>query len=198
MTDKLQNLDDESLMGHVKQHDHQAFSILVERHSEKFYASSYRIVTNKQEAEDVVQDAFLKLWDRPEMWKAGHSAKFTSWFYKIVMNMSLDRYRKFKNIQALGDKEQYLKTAAEQHNSLQKDDEQVALDQALKVLPEKQLQALNLCFYEEMSRKEAATIMNVSVKALESLLMRAKEGLRNDLYRQGFIEEEKIKKGQII
>lgn len=195
MIDKLKNLDDESLMEHVKKHDHQAFSILVERHSDKFYASSYRIVMNKQEAEDIVQDAFLKLWDRPDIWKTGKGAKFTSWFYKIVMNLSFDRHRKFKNVKNLEDKEQNLGMAAEQYNDLQKNEEQIALDHALKLLPEKQLQALNLCFYEDISRKEAADIMSVSVKALESLLMRAKEGIRNELHRQGFLEE-KNKKGQ--
>ena len=50
-----------------------------------FYAASYRMVMNKEEAEDVVQEAFLKLWDRPTIWKRDKNAKFTTWFYKIVM-----------------------------------------------------------------------------------------------------------------
>lgn len=179
-------------MKHVKQHDHQAFSILVERHSEKFYFSSYRIVMNQQEAEDIVQDAFLKLWDNPKIWKEGKGAKFTSWFYKIVMNLSVDRYRKQKKTTHIED-EQNLKDSAKQFDSLQDNEEQAALDNALKLLPEKQLLALNLCFYEEMSRKDAAKLMKISVKALESLLMRAKTGLKDDLYRQGFIEEYKEK-----
>lgn len=190
MEDNLEELDDESLMERVKKHDHQAFSILVERHSEKFYACSYRIVMNKEEAEDVVQEAFLKLWDRPEIWKTGKGAKFTSWFYKIVMNLSLDKYRRARKIENVEDQEIYFEIPAGQYNDLHKKNEKAALDKALKALPEKQLLALNLCFYEGKPRKEAAKLMHVSVKALESLLMRAKQGLKNDLYRQGILQEE--------
>lgn len=190
MTKNLYSLSDESLMEYVKKHDHQAFSILVERHSNKFYASSYRIVMNNQEAEDIVQEAFLKLWDKPEMWKNNKGAKFTSWFYKIVMNMSLDRYRKLKPLHYIHDDMDSFETPPEQYDKLQKDDEQKELDIALKNLPENQLLALNLCFYEEMTNKEAAETMNVSVKALESLLMRAKQGLKDQLIRQGIIKQE--------
>ena len=195
MAENLKDLDDESMMERVKEHDHQAFSILVERYSRQFYASSYRIVMNQYEAEDIVQEAFLKLWDRPEIWKSGKGAKFTSWFYKIVMNLSLDRYRKNKKTECLDTQNNDFEMQAAQHSDLQDREEQAALNKALKSLPEKQLMALNLCFYEEKSRKEAADIMNISVKALESLLMRAKQGIRDELYRQGFIQNDH-KKGQ--
>lgn len=191
MAEDFQNLSDESLMECVKEHNHQAFSMLVERHAERFYACSYRIVMNREEAEDIVQDAFLKLWDNPHIWKTGKGAKFTSWFYKIVMNLSLDKYRKIKKVQNIDPENMMLETPATQEDGLQKTDEQEGLDKALKTLPEKQFMALNLCFYEQKSRKEAAKLMKVSLKALESLLMRAKQGLKNDLYRQGILQDEK-------
>jgi len=193
VTEKLNTLNDESLVERVRDHDHQAFSILVSRHSEKFYYSSYRIVMNGPEAEDVVQDAFLKLWERPEIWKAGKGAKFTSWFYKIVMNLSVDRYRRLKKTIDL-EEEKNLKVDGKQFDDLQKTEEQQVIDSALKNLPEKQLLAVNLCFYEEMKRKDAAKLMGVSVKALESLLMRGKAGLKDELLRQGYMNE-KTRKG---
>ena len=176
-------------MARVKKHDHQAFSILVERHSERFYYSSYRIVMNRQEAEDIVQDAFLKLWDKPKIWKSDKGAKFTSWFYRIVMNLSVDRYRKYKKMVDIGE-EQDVPVNDTQFEELKNMQEQQVINDALKTLPEKQLLALNLCFYEEMSRKDAAAMMKVSIKALESLLMRGKAKLKDELYRQNFRDDE--------
>ena len=64
------------------------------------------------------------------------------------------------------------------------------LEDAIQELPERQKLALNLCFYEGLSNKEAAEIMEVGVKALESLLMRAKAGLKDILVRQGNLGDE--------
>ncbi len=186
MANKLENLDDESLMEYVLKHDHQAFSLLATRHANMFYVSAYRILMNKQEAEDTVQDAFLKLWDNPKIWKKGKGAKFTSWFYKVVMNMAIDKYRKNKKISNIDITEQEVEVLASQDKELESTEEQKILDTALKSLPENQFIALNLCFYEEMSRKDAAKIMKVSVKALESLLMRAKAKLKDQLIYDGY------------
>jgi len=186
-------MNDESLLRHVKKHDHQAFSILVHRHSRYFYNCAYRIVMNVQEAEDIVQDSFLKLWDKPTMWKEGRGAKFTSWFYKIVMNLSLDNLRKNKHTKPMENEYIYQSNEIGQFEKLNRTQEQISLDKALKELPEKQFMALNLCFYEEVKRKEAAEILGVSIKALESLLMRAKENVRNSLYRQDILPSKEGK-----
>ena len=192
MKNKLENLDDESLMERVLKHDHQAFSLLAARHANMFYTSAYRILMDRQEAEDTVQDAYLKLWDNPKIWKKGKGAKFTSWFYKIVMNLAIDKYRRNKKISNIDITEQEVEVLANQDKDMEMNEEQKILDMALKSLPENQFIALNLCFYEEMSRKEAAKIMKVSVKALESLLMRAKAKLKNQLIYDGYVE---IKEG---
>ena len=177
----------------MKEHNPQAFSVLVHRHSRYFYNCSYRVVMNVQAAEDVVQDAFLKLWSNPNLWKDNKGAKFTSWFYKIVTNLSLDYLRKHKKTTSIDNEDTYQSQDVGQFEQLKKTQEQAALDEALKTLPEKQLLALNLCFYEEMKRKEAAKILGVSVKALESLLMRAKNNVRDALHRQDVLENKKGK-----
>lgn len=195
MAETLKNLSDESLMERIHNHDHQAFSCLVERRSDMFYAAAYRMVMNQQEAEDIVQEAFLKLWDKPKSWKGGNGAKFTTWFYRIVMNISLDKLRRQKSNNGDADPEFFDQIASgdiSQDKELEKGEEQKALDRALKTLPENQLMALNLCFYEEMSNKEAAEIMGISVKALESLLMRAKSGIKNYLHREGILDRGEV------
>lgn len=189
MADALEDLSDEGLMERIRQRDHRAFSLLVERRNEMFYAAAYRMVMNREEAEDIVQEAFLKLWDKPKAWKAGKGAKFTTWFYRIVMNLAVDHMRKSSKQIDFEPAEDIVATASSQEKDMVDNEEQAAIKKALQALPEKQLMALNLCFYEGVSNKDAAEIMNIKVKALESLLMRAKAGIKNYLYCEGILEQ---------
>lgn len=187
----LDQESDESLMGRVQRGDHQAFSGLVTRHTNMFYAAAYRMCGHEQEAEDIVQDAFLKLWNKPEVWNENKGAKFTTWFYRVVTNQALDYMRRRK------------KTAGSEALDLMPDenlraDEVLAekqegyeVERAIQALSDRQKVALNLCFYEGLSNKDAAKVMGVGVKALESLLMRAKQGLKDELLRSGVLTEEK-------
>ncbi len=78
---------------------------------------------------------------------------------------------------------------------MERTEQEVMLEAIIQDLPERQKTALNLCFYEGLTNKDAAGVMGVSVKALESLLMRAKAGLRDALNRKGFIEDKGEKEG---
>jgi len=182
-------ISDESLMVRVQSGDHEAFSFLVQRRTRMFYAAAYRMCARQDEAEDIVQDAFLKLWKNPQAWDAQRGVKFTTWFYRVVTNGAVDYMRKKKPAQG-GDSLDYLEdTAQSQQEGLENKQQQAVLEAAIQALPERQKEALNLCFYEELSNKEAADIMGVGIKALESLLMRAKAGLRDSLIRQGVLQK---------
>lgn len=182
---------DEALMIRLKEHDHGAFTTLVHRHSTMFYRAAYRIMQNKEAAEDVVQICFLKLWDRPQIWKAGKGAAFKTWFYRIVINQCSDQFKKSNRYLHSDQMEQVVDDMKQGDTTLIENEKQRALENAIMRLPEKQKLAINLCFDEGISNKDAADIMGVKVKALESLLMRAKEKIKNDLYSQGFIEDSK-------
>ncbi len=186
-------------MERIKFQDHQAFSILVDRHTDKFYGAAYRMVMNRETAEDITQEAFIKLWENPKIWKSDKKAKFTTWFYRIVTNQALDFLRKNKKqIDGL-EVDDFVAHDMAQDKQIEQNEQQHSLDKALKTLPDNQLTALNLCFYEGIKNKEAAKIMKVNVKALESLLMRAKTNLKNALTRDGVIEDKTLKntKGEV-
>ena len=173
---------DESLMALIRQGSHQAFSILVRRHTDRFYAAAFRMTGRAAEAEDLVQEAFMKIWQKPDVWKDDKGAKFTTWFYRILVNQNIDRMRKN---QKLTSDDSILPFIADGRTGPEEDaivsEEQRRIETAIAVLPERQRTALNLCFYEGLSNAEAAGIMGVKVKALESLLIRAKTGLREYL-----------------
>lgn len=182
---------DELLVARIARGDHDAFATLVRRHTDKFYATAYRMCGRRDEAEDILQDAFLKLWDKPGLYNEARGAKFTTWFYRVVTNQALDRLRKIKPMQGGEALDEMSDHAPRQDDALAASEEQKAVEAAIQALPERQKTALNLCFYEGLSNKEAAEIMGVGIKALESLLIRAKTGLRDELTRQGFIKKER-------
>lgn len=173
----------------IQDGDHRAFAALVERHTDRFYAAAYRMLGQAGDAEDMVQDAFLKIWDNPFLWREDQGAKFTTWFYRVVTNMSIDRMRKRKKAVPSDLMELHEDDRDLQDKQYQDAQEQAHLEEAIQALPDKQKAALNLCFYEGVSNKEAADMLGVQVKALESLLMRAKAGIRDYLVREGILEE---------
>lgn len=176
---------DESLMVLVQQGDHKAFSALVRRHADRFYATAYRFCGHTENAEDIVQNAFIKLWHNADQWDPDRGARFTTWFTRIVINAAHDHNRRAKRhagatlfdeaLHSLGIR------AAAQDVVMEQKDEAQRIEQAIQALPTRQKEALNLCFYEDFSNKEAAACMEVSIKALESLLMRAKTTLKAKL-----------------
>ena len=177
MDAELLHLDDESLILQIQKGSHEAFAMLVDRHTNRFYRIAYRLVSRRDDAEDIVQDAFLKLWNRPNLWDPGKGAKFTTWFYRVVINQCFDHRRKKKLINLSED----IEFADENPGPdvlFDVNQKQALLEQLIYELPERQQLAINLCFYEGLSNNEAAQIIGVKVKALQSLVMRAKTTLK--------------------
>lgn len=185
---------DDVLMARICRGDQGAFSTLVRRHSKMFFAAAYRMCGEQQASEDVVQEAFIKLWQKPQAWDASKGTKFTTWFYRVVTNLAIDRQRRERSfvdpvvMETMSDK------SPRADEALQADEEQQVLEEAIQNLPDRQRAALNLCVYEGLSNREAAEAMGIGVKALESLLMRAKAGLKIEFENRGFISVEQDSK----
>ena len=177
MDTKFLHLDDESLIYQIQEGSHEAFATLVDRHSNRFYRMAYRLVSSKDDAEDIVQEAFLKLWDSPNLWNPGKGAKFTTWFYRVVINLCYD-HRKKKKLINLPEDMEFLDENPGPDVLYDVHQTQALLERFIHELPERQQLAVNLCFYEGLSNNEAAQIIGVKVKALQSLVMRAKTTLK--------------------
>jgi RNA polymerase sigma-70 factor (ECF subfamily) len=178
----LPSLSDEVLAGMLADGNREAFAELVRRHNSRFYAYAYRTLHNHAEAEDIVQTCFLKLWQKPGAWQPGRGARFTTWFYRIVYHACCDALRKTTPLELVADMaEKTPHTAPSGEEALHRKTQHQAIATHMKNLPERQAQALILCFYQGLTNKEAASVLNVGVKALESLLMRAKANLKHHL-----------------
>jgi RNA polymerase sigma-70 factor (ECF subfamily) len=170
--------EDHELLALIQEGNSQAFSQLVERHTDRFYRLAFRYLQNKEAAEDVVQDAFLKLWENPGLWQPERNSKFTTWFYRIVVNLSLD-LRKKKKPEALDEETSLVDEREPADEAMIQAQAQRALEKEIAALPERQRTALNLCFDQGLSNQEAAEIMGLNLKALQSLIMRAKRTLKD-------------------
>ena len=169
--------DDHELLARIQAGSHDAFAVLVQRYTERFYRLAYRYVQNRDEAEDIVQDAFLKLWEDPGRWQPERNSKFTTWFYRVVVNLCLD-WQKKKRPLALDEKVLLADTRETPDTEMIRTQEQQVLEREIAALPERQRMALNLCFEEGLSNQEAAEVIGVRLKALQSLIMRAKATLK--------------------
>jgi RNA polymerase sigma-70 factor (ECF subfamily) len=169
--------DDYGLLALIQDGSHEAFAVLVQRHAERFYRLAYRYVQNRETAEDIVQDAFLKLWEAPERWQPERNSKFTTWFYRIVVNLCFD-WQKKKRPLALDEEVPLVDEQDTPDIAMIRTQEQHVLEQEIAALPERQRLALNLCFAEGLSNQEAAEVIGVRLKALQSLIMRAKSTLK--------------------
>jgi RNA polymerase sigma-70 factor, ECF subfamily len=182
MDNNFSQADDKMLTGMIREGRHDAFAEIVNRHSKRFYSIAYRLVFNKDDAEDVVQEAFIKLWEKRLNWNPDKEAKFTTWFYKIVINLCIDHNRK-KKPEPLSEGIPVIDRHQGHDKLMQEKQKQVLLERFIRELPERQQLALNLCFYEGISNQEAAEMIGVNLKALQSLIMRAKMTLKEKVGR---------------
>lgn len=167
---------DDELLLRMMTDDAQAFQRLVERHLDRAYALALRVVRNTSDAEDIAQDAFLQAWRYRHRWQPGR-AKFTTWLYRVVMNRSIDLQRRPRNhpLDEASEVEdgQVDAVALIHHRQLQQ-----RLEGALARLPVQQRVALTLSYYEDLGNADIARIMNTSVTAVEALLKRGRQRLR--------------------
>jgi RNA polymerase sigma-70 factor (ECF subfamily) len=163
--------------------DESAFEQLISKHEDTVYNTAYHYVGNAEEAEDVAQEVFVKVWRHAGSFRG--SSKFSTWLYRIVVNQCLNHRRRKKRDPAPLDSE------ASQHlrsESLEEDFEKKAqveaVRRAIDSLPRRQRLALVLAKCEERSYKEIAEIMGVSLSSVESLIHRARTTLRKRLLPQ--------------
>jgi RNA polymerase sigma-70 factor (ECF subfamily) len=176
MTTVYHILSDDGLVERIGQQDRAAFDALLARHLDYFYKVAYRIVLQQQDAEDIAQEAFLKLWTGKAQWKK-QNATFRTWFYRIVVNQALDLLR-VKHPTTAEDAAPEASHDETAELFLEAAETKDAITQAVAALPNTQRAAVMLFYMDEIPQKDAAQILGLSLKAFESLLSRAKVQLK--------------------
>lgn len=174
-------------MARVAAGDAAAFGRLTQRHTPMVYGLAWRLLGDGAEAEDVVQEAFVKLWVNAKGW-APSGGGLGGWLRRIATNACLDRLRKrrFVSDEAIPERADEAPRGEEALDAARR---QQAVAAAILALPERQRAAIVLTYHEGVPNAEAAAILGIGVKALESLLVRARQALTRALSGQGLINE---------
>jgi RNA polymerase sigma-70 factor (ECF subfamily) len=176
-------IDDRALLNSIAQREEWAFKELFERYKDRVYNAVLHIVQQVEDAEEITQDVFVEIHRGASSFKG--DAAVGTWVYRIATNRSLDRLRqrqrKKHGIIAFffGEVPENADNHTMEHPAANGDD--AALYHEIQGLPERQRIAVVLTYLEGLPQREVAAAMSVNLKALESLLSRAKVTLRGKL-----------------
>ena len=179
--------DDSALMARVSQGDGGAFRTLTERHAQLVFGLAWRMLGDAAEAEDVVQETFAKLWVGAKSWTE-LGGGLGAWLRRIATNACLDRLRRRRHLADEAVPERADETPAVDV-LIDAERRRIAVAAAIQTLSERQRAAIILTYYEGVPNAEAATILDLGIKAFESLLVRARQALRRSLAGRGLITE---------
>lgn len=167
---------DAALLARAARGEAAAARLLAARLSPRLLAVARRLLNDPAEAEDVTQEAFLRLWRIAPEWRTGEAAVAT-WLHRVAVNLCLDRLRRRGRWAALDDAPEPPDPAPAALDRLAAEDRAAALSAALAALPDRQRAAMTMRHFEEMANPEIAAALEVSVEAVESLLARGRRRL---------------------
>jgi len=173
---------DYALMQRIATGDSAAFRTLLGKHMQRFIGVAERMIGDRHDAEDIVQEVSLKIWREAPRFKP--QAKFTTWLYRVTLNACLD-YKRRRRVPATVDWELIPDPAMRADDRLIVQQQANEVQAALQRLPSRQRAAVVLHYYETLSNLEAASVMGVKLGAYEQLLFRARQRLKVDLKLKG-------------
>lgn len=184
-------VDDHALMAMVACGQALAFEELTKRHLRSMVAVAQRILGSAAEADEVAQEAFLRLWKQAFKWDADGAASVKTWLSRVTTNLCLDRLRQRRTVplEEAGEVED-LSRGVMDHLSQQ--DRKKLVQEMLERLPERQRVAVILSYFEEMSCRDVAGVMDLTQGAVESLLVRARKSLRESARATGLVWGEDL------
>lgn len=199
--------EEAQLVALVTQGDSRAFAELVQHHLPAIETYARRILVDESLAQDIAQDTLLVLWQRSAEFKP-EKARLTTWLHRVAHNRCIDFLRRQKRETPIASNELIarqegaantvcevsgevseiaslpLQASVISEASSASDARISSLDAALRQLPESQRTALVLTYYQSLSNREVATVINASTRAVESLLCRARSNLKKQLESQ--------------
>lgn len=177
--------EDAAWAARLARRDSAALREVIDRHALRLQRIAWRMTGDAQEAEDIVQEALLRLWDQaptiaarhPAGSRAAASLRLGGWLQRVVTNLAIDRLRRARRL-APGEVPEREDEAPLADAVVAADEEGTRARALIAALPERQRAAIVLTYYEELPNAEAAAALDMNIKAFESLLHRARAALR--------------------
>ncbi len=187
---QMKKLSDQEILESVKNGNHSDYSIIVDRYKNKAFSLIKRMLRNEQDAEEVLQDCFVKAYNSLNSFKG--EAKFSTWFYRIVYNTTLTRLSSKKRIT-----ENQMSSIEDTFNLESDYDFRIPetnnmsefVHDLVNQLPDKHASIINLFYLDEMSCEEISKVMNISVSNVKVMLYRARTALKDLILKKNLVEE---------
>ncbi|QQS35059.1 MAG: sigma-70 family RNA polymerase sigma factor [Ignavibacteriales bacterium] len=176
----MKNLSDIEIIESVKRGNQSDYSIIVNRYKNKAFSLLKRMLKNEMEAEEVLQDCFLKAYRGLNNFRL--ESKFSTWFYRIVYNSALTKLtakkRKIEN--EMSSIDDHLDLAGEvEADQVEKLETEKFVNRLIEKLPEKYASLITMFYLEEMSCEEIGEVMNLSVPNVKVILHRSRNALKD-------------------
>lgn len=176
-------MEEKQLIKQILKGDSTSFGFLVDQYQDMALTIAYRILGNKQEAEDVVQNAFVKAFHNLHSYRS--NSKFSTWFYRIVYNTAITSHNKIKNrredefSEDIGIEWQDLNSESKLSGELDEQNERV--NKAIQQLPKNEAVVVTLYYLEEYTVNDISDVMTLTKSNVKIILFRARKKLQNIL-----------------
>jgi len=186
----MKGLSDQEVIDSVKKGNHSDYAILIDRYKNKAFSTLARMLKNKMEAEEVLQDCFLKAFKGLDNFKG--EAKFSTWFYKIVYNSALSRLsaqkRKIESEMISIDEHFNLETDNDYNISEQKD-LSLYINEMVNKLPPNYASVISMFYLEGLSCEEISRVLETSENNVKVMLHRSRSALKDMLIKNNYSRE---------
>lgn len=177
------DINDKDLLEMIKSADSKnaAFNLLVQKYQERMYWHIRKMVINHDDADDLVQETFIKIWNFIDKFR-GESSLYT-WIYRIATNevLAFLNKQKSRNLVSLHDLESNLSNTLREDIYFNGDDAQIKFHKVLATLPPKQRLVFNMKYFDEMKYEEIAEVLDTSVGALKASYHIAVEKIKKEI-----------------
>ena len=177
------------LIGKAQKGDLQAFEAVLKNHQYYAYTVAFRVLTNDDDAKDVVQECFVRIWK--SLGSYNKKVKFTTWMYKIVINLCYDklRARKTENERRETISDDFASDIDNPERLLTNKEQAEIIKYVSNRLPEKQRMVFVLRDLEGLTTEEVSQIMEISVESVKTNLSFARKAIRTKLINWRMVDE---------
>ncbi|MEP6804108.1 MAG: sigma-70 family RNA polymerase sigma factor [Flavobacterium sp.] len=175
----MSTMSDQHYIDKILQGETNSFAVLVDRYKDMIFSLAHKMIKNREEAEEVAQDTFIKVYNSLNKFKG--DSKFSTWIYKIAYNTCLDRLKKNKkednNISIDEFSAHLIKTMDNALSALEEKERRQTIQDCLNLLPSDENFLLTLFYFEDQSLDEIGKIMNINANNVKVKLFRSRQKL---------------------
>jgi len=186
----MKGVSDQEIIESVKKGNHSDYAILVDRYKNKAFSMLTRMLKNKMEAEEVLQDCFLKAFKGLNNFKG--DSKFSTWFYKIVYNSALSRLslQKRKTEMEMSSVDDHFNLISEyDYNLTEQKDLSLYIKEMVDKLPSNYASVISMFYLEDLSCEEISEVIRTSVNNVKVMLHRSRSALKDIMIKNNYTEE---------